>query len=206
MELGLHALGAGDAAGTLTVEDNLFGAPFNEALVHQVVTAYLNAGRAGTKKHKTRAQVRGGGAKPWRQKGLGRARAGSSSSPIWRGGGATFAAVPRDYSQKVNKKMYRGALRAIISELVREERLLVVEAFSVTEPKTKQLLNQISSIETSSLLIVTEDVNENLLLASRNLHWVGVCDVAAVNPVDLVRFDKIVITSAAIKNLEGRLK
>lgn len=191
-----------DAKGKVTVSDAAFGGVYNEALVHQVVTAYMAGGRAGTKAQKTRAQVRGGGAKPWRQKGTGRARAGSSRSPLWRSGGVTFAAVPRDHSQKVNRKMYRSAIRAILSELVRQERLLVVEEFAVDAPKTKQLVDKLKGLGLKNVLIVTDDVSENLYLAARNLHAVDVRDVNGIDPVSLVGYDKVLMSVGAVRGLE----
>jgi large subunit ribosomal protein L4 len=188
--------------GTVTVSDAAFGGDFNESLVHQVVTAYLSGGRSGTKAQKTRAQVSGGGAKPWRQKGTGRARAGSIRSPIWRGGGTTFAAVPRDHSQKVNRKMYRGAIRAILAELIRQERLVLVEEFGIDAPKTKQLAGKLKDMGLDNVLIVTEDVTENLYLAARNLHQVDVRDVAAIDPVSLIGFDKVLMSVGAVRSLE----
>lgn len=190
----------------LEVNDATFACEFNEALVHQVVTAYLAAGRAGTRAQKTRSQVRGGGKKPWKQKGGGRARAGTSRSPIWRGGGRTFAAVPADHSQKVNKKMYRGAMRAILSELVRQERLIVVDEFSLAEIGTKQLLSKLTSLNVTEALIVTESLDEKLYLSARNLHRVQVCEAKEIDPVSLVGFDKVLITVAALKQVEGGLQ
>lgn len=189
--------------------DNVFACEFNEALIHQVVTAYMAAGRAGTKAQKTRAEVSGGGAKPFKQKGTGRARAGTIRSPIWRKGGITFAAKPRCYKQKVNKKMYKGALRSIISELIRQDRLLVVDAFKVDAPKTKALLKKLHAMKVEGdVLIVADNVDENLYLASRNLPEVDVRDAAtsATDPVALVRANKVIVTEAAIKEIEGLLK
>jgi len=191
-----------NSAGKVTVSDAAFGSDFNESLVHQVVTAYLAGGRSGTKAQKTRAQVSGGGAKPWKQKGSGRARAGSIRSPIWRGGGTTFAAVPRDHSQKVNRKMYRGAIRAILSELIRQDRLVVVEQFDLEAPKTKQLVSKLGDLGLKNVLIVTEDVTENLYLAARNLHTVDVRDVAAIDPVALIGFEKVLMSVGAVRSLE----
>jgi len=187
------------------VSEVAFGRKYNEALVHQVVVAHMAGGRQGTRAQKTRSEVRGGGRKPWRQKGTGRARAGTIRSPIWRGGGQTFAAKPQDHSQKINRKMYRGALQCILSELVRQDRLVAVEDFSCSTPKTKDLISQLSSLEVSNVLIVTDEVNENLYLASRNLKNVDVSDVAAVNPVNLISHDKILITVAALKQFEEAL-
>ena len=182
-----------------------FGREFNEALVHQVVTAYLAGARQGTKAQKSRSDVAGGGAKPFRQKGTGRARAGTVSSPIWRSGGVTFAAQPRNHSQKVNKKMYRAAMRCIFSELVRQERLVVVEQFAMEAPKTKQFVAKMKELDLSNVLIVTEDVEANLYLAARNVPHVDVRDVAGVDPVSLVGFDKVVVTVPALKKIEEAL-
>ena len=168
---------------SVELSENNFGREFNETLVHQVVTAYLAAARSGTKAQKSRAAVRGGGAKPWRQKGTGRARAGTIRSPLWRGGGKTFAATPRDYAQKVNKKMYRSALRSILSELVRQERLIVVDKFTVDAPKTKQLNEKLKGMGITNALIISHEVDDNLFLSSRNLPHVDVCTVKRVNPV-----------------------
>lgn len=190
---------------SLSVSDAVFGAEYKEGLIHQVVVAYMNAARSGSKKQKTRSEVAGGGAKPWRQKGTGRARAGTIRSPIFRTGGVTFAARPRNYEQKVNRKMYRGALRSILSELVRQERLIVVESFGVEAPKTKELLGKLSDLGTSEALIVTEQFDENLMLASRNLYNVGATSVTEVGPVSLIGFDKVIITSGALKALEEKL-
>lgn len=190
------------AKGTVSVSDVAFGKEFNQDLVHQAVVAYMAGSRQGTKAQKNRAAVAGGGKKPWRQKGTGRARAGTNSSPIWRSGGVTFAAQPRDHSQKLNKKMYRAALRCILSELTRQERLVVVENFDLEAPKTKALVAKMAQFDISNALIVTEDINENLYLASRNLHKVDVRDVQGVDPVALIRFDKIVVTVEALKKFE----
>ncbi|MES9844236.1 MAG: 50S ribosomal protein L4 [Candidatus Sedimenticola sp. PURPLELP] len=203
MDLNVQA-GSG-SAGTIQVSDDVFAADFNEALIHQVVTAYMAGARSGTKAQKNRAAVRGGGAKPWRQKGTGRARAGTIRSPIWRSGGVTFAANPRDYSQKVNKKMYRGALRSILSELVRTERLVAVDGFAVEAPKTKELVGKLKELDVSEVLIITEQPDENLYLAARNVYGIDVCSVTEVDPLTLVGFEKVVMTSGAIKILEERL-
>jgi large subunit ribosomal protein L4 len=200
MELSLK-----DAKGALEVSDATFGREFNEALVHQVVVAFGAGARQGTKAQKTRAEVRGGGKKPWRQKGTGRARAGTIRSPIWVGGGRAFAAKPRDFEQKVNKKMYRGAIQSILSELVRQERLIVVETFGVETPKTKELLAKLNEYGLTDVLIVTPEVDENLFLASRNLYKVDVRDVQGIDPVSLIAFDKVLITVEAIKQLEEAL-
>jgi large subunit ribosomal protein L4 len=186
----------------ITVSEATFGREYSEALVHQVVTAYLAGARAGTKAQKNRAAVRGGGKKPWRQKGTGRARAGTIRSPIWRGGGATFAATPRNHAQKVNRKMYRGAIQAILSELVRQERLLVVEELGVTEPKTRALNERLAAIGFGQGLIVTADTDENLYLASRNLPGVYVVDVSGIDPVSLVGADHVLMTVDAVAKIQ----
>ncbi len=182
-----------------------FGKEFNEALVHQVVTAYLAGGRQGTRAQKTRAEVSGGGKKPFKQKGTGRARAGSIRSPIWRGGGKTFAAKPQDWAQKVNRKMYRGAMQCILAELVRQDRLILVEDFTVDAPKTKDLVAKLKSLGAENVLIVTEAIDENLYLAARNLPHVEVIDTAAVDPVSLIGFDKVLMSVPAAKKLEVEL-
>jgi len=183
----------------------VFGTGYKPELIHQVVTAYMAAGRAGTKAQKSRSDVRGGGSKPYRQKGTGRARAGTSRSPIWRGGGVTFAARPRDYSQKVNRKMYRGAVRSILSELARQERLLVLPEFSLAVPKTKELAQRLKDLGVSGALILTEDVDGILFLAARNLPRVDVMAVQQVDPVSLIAFDNLILTEAAVRKLEERL-
>lgn len=191
----------------IEVAENVFSCPFNEPLIHQVVTAYLSAARAGTKAQKNRAAVSGGGSKPWKQKGTGRARAGTTRGPIWRKGGVAFAAQPRSYEQKVNKKMYRGAVRSIISELIRMDRWLVVESLVVESPKTKDFIKQLTTLNINEkVLIITEAVEENLYLAARNLGHVDVIDVAAVDPASLVGSEKVLITVAALKQLEELLK
>jgi len=200
MELSLK-----DAKGALEVSDATFGREFNEALVHQVVVAFGAGARQGTKAQKSRSEVRGGGKKPWRQKGTGRARAGTIRSPIWVGGGRTFAAKPRDFDQKVNKKMYRGAIRSILSELVRQDRLVVVEKFGVDAPKTKDLLAKLNDLELKDVLIVTAELDENLFLASRNLYKVDVRDVQGIDPVSLIAFEKVLMTADAVKQLEEAL-
>ncbi len=192
-------------ADALTVSETTFGREFNESLVHQVVVAYAAGARQGTRAQKTRSDVSGGGAKPWRQKGTGRARAGTIRSPIWRSGGVTFAARPQDHSQKVNKKMYRGALKSILSELVRQERLIVVDNFSVEAPKTKELVAKLKELELSDVLIVTAEVDENLFLAARNLYKVDVRDADTIDPVSLIAFDKVVMTADAVKQVEEML-
>ncbi|URM14094.1 50S ribosomal protein L4 [Vibrio splendidus] len=193
-------------ADALTVSETTFGRDFNEALVHQVVVAYAAGARQGTRAQKTRSEVSGGGAKPWRQKkGTGRARAGTIRSPIWRTGGVTFAAKPQDHSQKVNKKMYRGAMKSILSELIRQERLIVVDNFSVEAPKTKELVAKLKELELNDVLIVTGEVDENLFLAARNLYKVDARDVAGVDPVSLIAFDKVLMTADAVKQVEEML-
>ena len=194
-----------DTSGTLSVSDAAFAREYNEALVHQVVTAYLAGARQGTRAQKTRSEVSGGGKKPWRQKGTGRARAGTIRSPIWRSGGVTFAAKPQDHSQKVNRKMYRAAVRSILSELARQERLVVVESFDVEMPKTKLLVKQLGDFGLDNVLIVSTEVGENLYLSSRNLHGVDVRDVESVDPVSLIAYEKVVVTVDAIKKLEEML-
>ena len=191
--------------GSVDVAEAAFGAEFNEALVHQVVTAYLAGGRAGTKAQKNRSAVRGGGAKPWRQKGTGRARAGTIRSPIWVGGGRTFAAKPRDYSQKVNKKMYRAALRSVVSELVRQDRLVIVKELELEAPKTRLLAGKLKELELDNVLILNEAFDEKLYLAARNLPNVGICDAASIDPVVLIRFEKVLVTLPALKLIEERL-
>jgi len=201
----LQVKNASDAApGQMTVADEVFARPFNETLVHQVVVAYLAGGRAGTRAQKTRAQVSGGGAKPWRQKGTGRARAGSTRGPIWRGGGVTFAARPQDHSQKVNRKMYRAAMRAIFSELLRQDRLQVVDELTLPEIKTKQMIARLAALGVADqrrVLLVSEDVDLNLGLSARNLCQVAVSDVAGLDPVSLVGADAVVITAGAMQRV-----
>ncbi len=202
MELNMINEGGEVSGSSVALADAAFGADYNAALIHQIVTAYLAAGRAGTRAHKNRAAVRGGGAKPFRQKGTGRARAGTIRSPIWRTGGKTFAAVPADYSQKVNKKMYRAAMRSILSELVRKGRLLVTDDIQLQAPKTKELSSRLLAMGLNDVLIVVGDDNVNLELASRNLPHVLVAKAGAVDPVSLVKFDKVLMTGAAIKQVE----
>jgi len=193
------------AAGTVSVSDVAFAREFNEDLVHQVVTAYLAGARQGTRAQKNRSDVRGGGKKPWRQKGTGRARAGTIRSPIWRSGGVTFAARPQDHSQKVNRKMYQAALRSIMSELARQDRLIVVEDLSLEQPKTKLLVKQLADYGLDNVLIVSAEVGENLYLAARNLHKVDVRDVDGVDPVSLIAYDKVMVTVDAVKKFEEML-
>lgn len=193
------------SGGTVTVSEVAFGKEFNEPLVHQVVTAYMAAGRQGSKAQKTRSEVRGGGKKPWKQKGTGRARAGTIRSPLWRSGGVTFAAKPRDFEQKVNRKMYRGAMQCILSELVRQNRLLIVESIAVSAPKTKLLLDSLKQIGVSNALLVSSEIDENLYLAARNLPFVSVCDAHAADPVSLISHEKVVMTVDALKKFEELL-
>ena len=199
MELKLHG------SGSIKVSENTFGREFKESLVHQVVTACLAGARAGTAQQKSRSQVSGGGIKPWRQKGTGRARAGTIRSPIWRGGGATFAARPRDYTQKINRKMYRAAMCSILSELVRQDRLVAIDTFGVDAPKTKQLAGKLNELGLDNVLIVTDAADDNLYLAARNLPKVAVCDVDSADPVSLVGFEKILMTKGAVEKIEERL-
>jgi large subunit ribosomal protein L4 len=192
-------------SGSMKVSDETFGQEFKEALVHQVVTACLAGARAGTAQQKTRSDVSGGGIKPWRQKGTGRARSGTIRSPIWKGGGATFASRPRDYTQKINRKMFRAAMRSILSELVRQERLVAVDTFAVDAPKTKQLAAKLAELGLDKVLIVTDAADDNLYLAARNLPGVAVCDEASADPVSLVGFDKVLMTKGALEKIEERL-
>ena len=188
--------------GSVELAESAFAREYNEALVHQVVVAFMAAGRQGSRAQKNRSAVSGGGKKPWRQKGTGRARAGTTRSPIWRSGGVTFAAQPQDHSTKVNRKMYRGALRCIVSELIRQQRLVAVESFAVEAPKTKELVAQLKDLEISNGLIITEEVDENLFLAARNVKAVDVRDVEGIDPVSLISYDKVLITVPALKKLE----
>lgn len=192
------------ADGSVEVSEVTFGREYNEALVHQVVTAFLAGARQGSRAQKTRSEVSGGGVKPWRQKGTGRARAGTIRSPIWRSGGVTFAAKPQDHSQKVNRKMYRGAMRSILSELVRQDRIVVVDSLELDQPKTKAFIDKMSGFGLSggSVLAISEDVNVNLYLAARNVPKASVRDVASADPVSLVGHDKVVITVSALKKFE----
>ncbi len=203
MELKLSS--AAGTAGSIELSDAVFAKDFNETLIHQVVTAYMAGARAGSKAQKNRSAVSGGGAKPWRQKGTGRARAGTIRSPLWRGGGATFAASPRDYSQKVNRKAYRAAMRSILSELVRQERLIVVDKLVVDAPKTRELVKLLGDLGVEDVLIVADELDENTFLASRNLHKVGLCDVESIDPVSLLGYEKVLMTESAVKKVEERL-
>jgi large subunit ribosomal protein L4 len=203
MDLNVQSSSGGSQ--TMQVADAVFGAELKEGLIHQVVAAHMAAARAGTKAQKNRSAVRGGGAKPWRQKGTGRARSGTSRSPIWRGGGVNFAAAPRNYAQKVNRKMYRGAIRSILSDLLRQDRLVAIDTFSVSAPKTKELVSKLQALNLSDVLVVTVDPDENLYLAARNLYGVDVRDVAEVDPVSLIAYEKVLMTETAIKSIEEQL-
>jgi large subunit ribosomal protein L4 len=193
------------AGGSVEASEVVFGREFNEALVHQVVTAYLAGARQGTRKQKTRSEVSGGGRKPWRQKGTGRARAGTIRSPIWVGGGRAFAARPQDHSQKVNRKMYRAAMQCILAELVRQERLVVVEEFAIAEAKTKAMVAKLAELNADDALVVTEAVETDLYLAARNIPKVDVVDASGVNPVSLVGSEKVIMTVGALKKIEEML-
>ena len=186
----------------VAVSEAAFGREFNEALVHQIVTAYMAGGRQGTKAQKSRSEVSGGGIKPWRQKGTGRARSGTSNSPIWRSGGVTFAAKPRNYEQKVNKKMYRASMQSILSELVRQERLVVADSFAVESHKTKEFVAKLKEMELSNVLIVADEIDEKLYLAARNVPHVGITEASAIDPVSLIAFEKVLVTVPALKKLE----
>lgn len=205
MELNIASFGQEKSVGTVNVSETTFGRDFNEALVHQVVVAYQAAGRAGTRRQKNRKEVSGGGKKPWSQKGSGRARAGTSRGPIWRKGGVTFAARPQDHSQKVNKQMYRGAMCSILSELIRQNRLMVVENIDVSQPKTKLLLTSLRTHGCKEALLITEDVTENLYLAARNLASVDVRDASSADPVSLINFENVVMSVSALKKFEELL-
>ena len=204
MELALVLPGK-ETGDKISLSDETFGREYNEPLVHQSVVTYLAGARQGTVKQKTRSEARGGGRKPWRQKGTGRARSGSIRSPIWRSGGVTFAARPQDFSKKLNKKMYRGAMQCILSELIRQERLIVVNEFAVVSHKTKDLVTKLKDFELDNVLIVSDQIEENLYLAARNLHKVDVLDVSGLDPVSLIGFEKVLITVPALKKAEEML-
>ena len=193
------------ADGKITVADSIFASEYNEALIHQALTAFMAGSRAGTRAQKTRSDARGGGRKPWRQKGTGRARSGTIRSPIWRGGGVTFAARPKDHSQKLNKKMYRGAMRSILAELARQDRLILIDEFSVEAPKTKDMVARLKSLELSDVLIVTDEVTENLFLSTRNIPHVDVIDTEEINPYVLIGYEKVLMTQDALTKVEGLL-
>tara|TARA_B100001013_G_scaffold253482_1_gene157929 strand:- start:257 stop:874 length:618 start_codon:yes stop_codon:yes gene_type:complete len=201
MELKIEKSGK-KQAGTMSVADNVFAAKFNEPLIHQVLVSYMAGSRSGTKAQKSRSEVRGGGKKPWRQKGTGRARAGTIRSPIWRGGGVTFAAKPRDFSKKINKKMFRGAMRSIFSELVRQERFVCVDEFDVSESKTKLVKEKLDKLGLKEVLIITEGLSENLYLGVRNIPKVDVMDSNEIDPYSLIGFEKVLITQAAVEKVE----
>ena len=205
MNVNISEPGVGLTDKAVEISETCFGRQYNEALIHQVVVSYMAGGRQGTRAQKTRSDVRGGGRKPFRQKGTGRARAGTIRSPIWRGAGITFAAKTQDFDVKVNKKMYRGAMQSILSELIRQERLVVTEDFSITEPKTKEVLSRLNDLNLESVLVVMEEVDENLYLGSRNLHQVDVIDVQGVNPVNLIGYEKVLFTVGALKQAEEML-
>lgn len=205
MALQIPAINGSSSAQALEVSDAVFGQAFNETLIHQLVTKYLSAARAGTKAQKNRSAVSGGGLKPFRQKGTGRARAGTTRSPIWRTGGVTFAAQPRSFDQKLNKKMYKAGIRSIFSELLRQGRIAVCDDIVPASPKTKEFLAKIKGIEAKRLLVVTDDLNENLILAARNLPYVAVVTPTSVDPVSLVAADKVIATATALKQIEERL-
>ncbi len=202
MQLALTTATGKASSKKVEISDATFARDYNEGLVHQIVTAYLAGARQGTRKQKTRSDVRGGGAKPFRQKGTGRARAGTIRSPLWRGGGVTFAARNQDWSQKVNKKQYRAGMRSILSELVRQERLVVVDSLEIKEPKTRLLVEQLNKLGLGSVVIIVDDMANNLFMAARNLHKVGLSEAGVIDPVNLVRFDKVLITVAALKKIE----
>ncbi len=204
MELNIVAPG-NVGNGSVEVLESAFARKYNEDLVHQIVTAYLAGGRQGSKAQKTRAMVRGGGKKPWKQKGSGRARAGSSTSPVWVGGGRSFAATPRSYDQKVNKKMYRAAIGVIMSELVRQDRIMVIDSIAIEKPKTKLLIDKMNGLGIKKGLFVTEESDLNLLLAGRNIPDVDICTVSSVNPVSLINFEKVIMTVGALKKFEEML-
>ncbi len=205
MTLQIPAINDQDSAGTVDVAEQIFGQEFNETLVHQLVVRYMAGGRAGTKAQKNRAAVSGGGAKPWRQKGTGRARSGTIRSPIWRSGGATFATQPRSYAQKLNKKMYKVGVRSIFSELLRQDRLVVSNEILPATPKTKDLAAKLASLDAKRVLIVADELSEELVLASRNIPYVEVSSVEGLSPVALVSADKVIATASAVKQIEARL-
>ena len=205
MTLQVPVINNQDSASAMDVAEQVFGQLFNETLVHQLVTRYLAGARAGTKAQKTRSEVSGGGIKPFRQKGTGRARAGTTRGPIWRSGGVTFAAKPRSFEQKINKKMYKVGIRSIFSELLRQERLVVSNDILPTTAKTKDFNQKLKSIDGKRILIISDDVNENLILASRNIPYVEVATTESMNPVSLVSADKVIVTSGALKQIEERL-
>ena len=202
MDLKITCSQTGGENGSVQASDTVFDRAYNESLIHQIVTAFMAGARSGTKAQKTRSDVSGGGAKPWRQKGTGRARAGTTRSPIWRKGGVTFAARPRNYEQKVNKKMYRAGMCSILSELNRQERLVVVKDFAVEEPKTKSFAKRLADLKIDDALIITEELDANLFLASRNIPKVDTIDVIEIDPVSLIAYEKVVVTEGALRKIE----
>ncbi len=202
MQLALTTATGKASSKKVEVSDDAFARDYNEGLVHQIVTAYLAGARSGTRGHKNRSDVRGGGAKPYRQKGTGRARAGTIRSPLWRSGGVTFAAKNQDWSQKINKKQYRAGMRSILSELVRQERMMVVDKLELAEPKTRLLVEQLGKLGLDSVMIIVNEMDQNLFLAARNLHKIGLSEAGVIDPVNLVRFDKVLVTVDALKKLE----
>jgi large subunit ribosomal protein L4 len=205
MELRLKSTDSGNDTRVIAVSDAVFATPFNESLIHQVITTYLTRARSGSKAQKTRAEVNASKNKPWRQKGTGRARAGSFTSPLWRGGGVIFAARPTNYHQKLNKKMYRGAFRSLLSEIIRQQRLVIVNNLTITSPKTKELLEQLGNLDLERVLIIVESYSRDLWLASRNLCNVQVCDIHSLNLLDLLRFGKVLVTVPALRKMEENL-
>ena len=203
MELTLHK--SAGKAGKVKVSEAIFGAAYNEHLVHQILTSYTAGSRAGTRAQKNRSAVRGGGKKPFRQKGLGRARAGTIRSPLWRGGGVTFAAKPKDHSRKVNKKMYRGAMRSILSELIRQDRIVFVDDFAVDEPKTKNAIKKLAEVDLTEALIITDEVTKDLYMATRNIPRVDIIDTTEIDPYSLIGFDKVLMTKNALEKVEAWL-
>ncbi len=202
MDLKITCSQTGSENGSIEANETIFDRPYNESLIHQIVTAYMAGSRSGTKAQKTRSDVSGGGAKPWRQKGTGRARAGTSRSPIWRKGGVTFAARPRNYEQKVNKKMYRAGMCSILSELVRQDRLIVVKEFTVDDPKTKSFVKRLADLNITDAIIITEELEANLFLASRNIPKVDTIDAVEVDPVSLIAYEKVIVTEGALRKIE----
>lgn len=190
---------------SIDVADDVFGCEYNDGLVHQAVVAQMNGARQGSKAQKTRAEVRGGGAKPWKQKGTGRARAGTTRGPLWRGGGVTFAAAPRDFSQKLNRKMYRKSIRVVLSELVRQDRFIVANDINLPAPKTKALIAYLDGLQLRNVLIITDGENRNVALAARNLPYVAVCECDQVDPLSLISFEKVLFTVPALQKLQTKL-
>ena len=204
MEVDVHS--SQGAKNKVTIADAIFAAPYNEPLIHQVVTAHQAASRAGTKAQKNRGDVSGGGRKPWRQKGTGRARAGTTRGPLWRGGGRTFAARPRDFSQRVNRKMYRAAMRSILAELLRQGRLILTDQIEPSAPRTNALLEILKRFELNDVLIVASELSPNLWLAARNVARVGLSDTGALDPVILLSYERVLMTEGAVRRLEAQLQ